>query len=86
LRITRTTAKSCDYRKQIDEINIELIDVNRRLERLYDALETGKLELSDLAQRIQVLRQRQNQLQSAKEEIKDKITDRKIELANINIV
>lgn len=62
------------------------VDVARRLERLYDALETGKLELSDLAPRIQLLRQRQDQLQSAKEELQDRFADRKLELADLKLV
>jgi len=68
------------YHKHLDSINAELVDVNHRLERLYDALETSKLELSDLTPRIQVLRQRQDQLQSAKEELEDKFADRKVDL------
>ena len=39
-------------------------DINHRLERLYDAVETGKLDLSDLALRIKELRHRQEQLHS----------------------
>ena len=79
-------AAASGYHKHLESINGELVDVNRRLERLYDALETSKLELSDLTPRIQVLRQRQDQLQSAKEELSDKFADRKVELADLKIV
>ncbi len=48
-----------EYRQRLDSIVDEVIDVGRRLERLYDALETGKIQLADLAPRIQRLRQRQ---------------------------
>jgi len=51
-----------DYKKQIETVAAELQEVSRRLEKLYDALETNKLELSDLAPRIQELRQRQSSL------------------------
>ena len=44
------------------------------------------VELSDLTPRIQVLRQRQDQLQSAKEELEDEFADRKVELADLKIV
>ncbi len=73
-------AAAIGYHKHLESINAELVDVNHRLERLYDALETSKLELSDLAPRIQVLRQRQDQLQSAKEELEDKFADREVDL------
>ena len=33
-------------------VDTELMDVRARLSKLYDALETGKLELNDLAPRI----------------------------------
>jgi hypothetical protein len=56
------------------------------LEQLYDALETGRLELSDLAPRIQVLRQRQDQLQAAREDFADKFADRNAQLADIGLI
>ncbi len=37
-----------DYRKRLSVISVELDNVNQRLERLYDALETGSLQLADL--------------------------------------
>ena len=46
-----------EYRQRLDSIVDEIADVDRRLERLYDALETRKLRLMDLAPRIQQLRQ-----------------------------
>ena len=49
-------AAASGYHKHLESINTELVDVNHRLERLYDALETSRLELSDLTPRIQVLR------------------------------
>ena len=48
-----------------DELNLvadTIEDVNRRLERLYDAIETGKLDLDDMVIRIRELRSRQDQL------------------------
>ena len=51
-----------EYRQRLDIVVNEIVDVDRRLERLYDALETGKIQLADLAPRIQQLRQRREQL------------------------
>ncbi len=47
---------------RIDEIDLELNDVQDRLNRLYDVLETKKLSLDDLAPRIKELKARQNKL------------------------
>ncbi|MFC1952269.1 hypothetical protein ACFLV8_01350 [Chloroflexota bacterium] len=45
--------------KYPDTIHFQAIDdTNHRLERLYDAIETGKLDLGDLALRIKELRHR----------------------------
>lgn len=75
-----------EYRSQLDVVGSELADVNRRLDRLYDALETGKLELTDVAPRIQKLRHRQDQLEAAKQDIEDGLLNRKAELADLTMV
>ena len=48
-----------EYRENLDSISDEVANINCRLERLYDALETGKIGLEDLAPRIQQLKHRQ---------------------------
>ncbi len=55
----------------------------RRLERLYDAIETGKVELDDLVVRIRDLRARQEQLQSRRIEIENEMSDRRVEFADL---
>ena len=42
--------------KRLEKIEGQLGSVNQKLLRLYTALETGKLELDDLAPRIRELR------------------------------
>lgn len=54
------------YRERLDTIDLELEDVKLRLSRLYDALETGKVVLDDLAPRIRELRARQDALMKAR--------------------
>ena len=54
-------------KERIDAINAELIDVTNRLSKHYDALETGKLELDQLAPRIKQLRDRQDELNKSRE-------------------
>ena len=71
------------HHNELDAISRAIDDTNRRLERLYDAIETGKLDLDDLALRIKELRQRQEQLQTQRIEIENRMSDRKVELVNL---
>jgi len=75
-----------DYRERLDFISREIDNANQRLERLYDALETGSLQLADLAPRIQRLRQRQEQLHTTRLELENVLSDRKVELADMETV
>ena len=49
-------------REKIANIDIETREIENRLARLYDALESGKLDLNDLAPRIRELRAKQDEL------------------------
>jgi site-specific DNA recombinase len=49
-------------KEKIANIDVEINDVEDRLARLYDALETGKLTLDDLSPRIRELRSKHDQL------------------------
>ena len=73
-------------KERLECILSELNGVNQRLERLYEALETGSLKLADLAPRIQRLRERQEQLNATRLELEASLSDRKIELADIETV
>lgn len=64
----------------------EIADTSSRLERLYDALETGILRLEDLAPRIQQLRCRQEQLQATRLELEQHLSDKRVELADLATV
>jgi len=75
-----------EYKKQLDAIDFEFQEVSRRLGKLYDAPETDKLGLNDLAPRIQELRQRQDHLTQAKQELEDKFTDRRVQLLDLKFV
>ena len=77
---------SKSYQNELGLILNEMGDVNSRLERLYDAIETGKVELDDLAPRIRQLRTRQEQLQDRKIEIENMLSDRRVELADLKVV
>ena len=75
-----------DYRERLDTIIQEMASTSQRLDRLYDALETGKLALEDLAPRIQELRQRQDKLQASKWEAEALPSDRRVQLADLATV
>jgi site-specific DNA recombinase len=75
-----------EYRQRLDSIIDEIADVDRRLERLYDAIETGQIQLADLAPRIQQLRQRRERLQAARWEMEQQLSDRRVELADSETV
>jgi site-specific DNA recombinase len=77
---------SVEYRERLGTILSELEDTNKRLTRLYDALETNRLGMDDLAPRIQELRRRQVQLLSARAELEQKLPDRRVYLADMETV
>lgn len=54
------------YRERLEVIDTELNDTKIRLTKLYDALETGKLSLDDLAPRIKELKTRADQLSKSR--------------------
>ena len=79
-------ASAGEYHARLDTVAAEINNVNSRLERLYDALETGTLQLADLAPRIKELRQRQEQLQMSRHELEILLSDRRVELADLETV
>ena len=76
-------AEMQSHHEELDIISRAIDDTNRRLERLYDAVEIGKIDLDDLALRIRELRLRQEQLQGRKIEIETRMSDRRVELVNL---
>ncbi len=63
-------------RDRSDTIDAELTDVKLRLYKLYDALETGKLGLDDLAPRIKGLRIRQDELSKTKIQLESEMAEK----------
>ena len=75
-----------DHRHRGELVQKELADVQRRLDRQYDALETAELTLSDLSPRIQQLRQRQGQLQATLIDAESALAERRDRLQDISEV
>lgn len=79
-------ATAGQYWERLNAVTAELASVSRRLERLYDALEMGTLTIEDLSPRIQAPRQRQEQLQTAIWELETLLSDRRVELADVDTI
>ena len=75
-------AGSEEHRDRLEAVNTQIEDTNRRLERLYDALETGKVRLEDISPRVQQHRDRLKQLQVSKWELEVALSQRHIEIAD----
>ena len=58
-----------ELKDRLDLIDAELTEINIRLSRDYDALETGKLALDDLAPRIKELRGREEELSKTRVQV-----------------
>ena len=67
---------------RLEVIEAELGDVRRRLERLYEALETSELTLEVLSPRIFSLRHREEQLEAARDDAETRLEQRRVALPN----
>ena len=76
----RKSLKNLEARQST--LDSQLVDVDRRLERLYEALETRKLGLDELAPRIKHLTQQRGLLLKAKLESEGAMAAGKVDLVN----
>ena len=65
---------------RLEVIDAELGDVQSRIERLYEALETSDLTLEALSPRILSLRHREEQLSASREDAAGQLEQRRVEL------
>jgi len=77
---------SDELTERLHSVDIALADVKARLSRLYDALETGKLGLDDLAGRIKELKSRQDELNATRVQIEADMVVRNVELVDLEMV
>lgn len=68
------------FRQEIDSIDDSIKDTQFRLSNIYDAIESRKIELSDLALRIKELRVRQEKLLARKSEIEAQYSEHRYEI------
>ena len=67
---------------RLEVVEAELSDVRKRLERLYEAIETSELTLEVLSPRIMSLRHREEQLEAARDDAETQLEQRRVELPN----
>ena len=75
-----------EQRKTLESINGELQEVESWLDRLYRAIETTELDMTDLAPRIREHRDRQRKLQDSAREAETKLSERRIWLNNVETI
>ena len=61
-------------------------DIDRRLDRLYDALETGNLDLDSPAPRIRDLNEERDLVQRARTEVEETLVEGRVELVSREVV
>ncbi len=80
-------AQTCDEeRERLELIQAQIADVDSRLGKLYDALETGEFKSGELAPRIKALFAKKEELQQVKAEAEEALRYRTIELADPGVV
>jgi site-specific DNA recombinase len=75
-----------EYAERLELIDVQLQDLRGRLHKLYDALETGKLDLEELAPRIKELKAQIGDLERNRTDLVDKLRDTRLELVNASAV
>ncbi len=65
---------------RLEVVEAELSDVRKRLEKLYEAIETSELTLEVLSPRIMSLRHREEQLEAARDDAETQLEQRRVEL------
>ena len=65
---------------RLEVVEAELGDVRKRLEKLYEAIETSELTLEVLSPRIMSLRHREEQLEAAREDAETRLEQRRVVL------
>jgi site-specific DNA recombinase len=73
-------------KEKMANVDKEIREVENKLSRLYDTLESKKLDLNDLAPRIKKLRAKQDELQKARVIVEAEMTLQGYQQVNIDIV
>ena len=75
-----------EQRQKLETIEAELVDVKRRLGRLYDLAETTDLDIDDFKPRIRDHRERQERLEATAEEARTMLAQRREVLDDVETI
>ena len=75
-----------EQRKRLESIQSELTDVRRRLDRLYDLVETTDMDINDFRPRIRDHRERQERLEAAEAEARAALSQRREVLDQVETI
>ena len=77
---------SSEDRESLGIVEGQIADVESRLGKLYDALETGKFKSGELAPRIRTLTQKKEELQRAKANIEERLRREVLDTVDLHVV
>ena len=77
---------AAEQREKLESIEAELIEVRRRLDRVWHVIENSELDISDATSRIREHRERQEKLESAAEEARALLSERRAVLDNVDTI
>ena len=75
-----------EQRKKLESIEGELVEVRRWLDRLYRAIETTDLDITDIAPRIREHRERERKLHDAAREAGATLSERRVRLDRVETI
>ena len=75
---------AAEQRERLENIEAELIEVRRRLDRVWHVIENSELDISDATSRIREHRERQEKLEIAAEEARALLSERRAVLDNVD--
>lgn len=79
-------ALSQDESKRVKVLDSQIRDVDARLQRLYDALETGKFSTNELAPRIRTLMAKKSELQGARDEAIEALQAKRFDIEDMQVM
>ena len=77
---------AAEQRERLESIEAELIEVRRRLDRVWYVIENSELDISDATSRIREHRERQEKLEIAAEEARALLSERRAVLDNVDTI
>jgi predicted RNase H-like nuclease (RuvC/YqgF family) len=77
---------SSEDRERLGIVEGQIAHLESRLDKLYDALETGKFKSGELAPRIRTLTQQKEELQRAKANIEERLRHEVLDTVDLHVV